>query len=30
VVAGRLEPVGPVVNFTYARSYLARGERISL
>ena len=30
VVAGRLEPVGPIVNFTYARSYLAREERISL
>lgn len=30
VVAGRLEPVGPIVNFTYARSYLARENRISL
>jgi serine/threonine-protein kinase HipA len=30
VVAGRLEPVGPIVNFTYARSYLAREDRISL
>jgi serine/threonine-protein kinase HipA len=30
VVAGRLEPVGPIVNFTYARSYLARDDRISL
>ncbi len=30
VVAGRLEPVGPIVNFTYARSYLAREERLSL
>ena len=30
VVAGRLEPVGPIVNFTYARSYLAREEPLSL
>jgi serine/threonine-protein kinase HipA len=30
VVAGRLEAVGPIVNFTYARSYLGRADRISL
>lgn len=30
VVAGRLEAVGPIVNFTYARSYLDRPHRISL
>jgi serine/threonine-protein kinase HipA len=30
VVAGRLEPVGPLLNFTYARSYLEREDRISL
>jgi serine/threonine-protein kinase HipA len=30
VVAGRLEPVGPIVNFTYARSYLERDEAIPL
>ena len=30
VVAGRLEAVGPIVNFTYARSYLERAEAIPL
>jgi serine/threonine-protein kinase HipA len=30
VVAGRLDAVGPIVNFTYARSYLGRADRISL
>jgi serine/threonine-protein kinase HipA len=30
VVAGRLDPVGPIVNFTYGRSYLERGDAIPL
>jgi serine/threonine-protein kinase HipA len=30
VVAGVLEPAGPIVNFTYARSYLERAEAIPL
>lgn len=30
VVAGRLNPVGPIVNFTYGRSYLEREEAIPL
>lgn len=30
VVAGRLDPVGPIVNFTYGRSYLKREEAIPL
>jgi serine/threonine-protein kinase HipA len=30
VVAGRLDPVGPIVNFTYGRSYLERGNAIPL
>jgi serine/threonine-protein kinase HipA len=30
VVAGRLDPVGPIVNFTYGRSYLEREEAIPL
>ena len=28
VVAGRLDPVGPIVNFTYGRSYLGARGRI--
>jgi serine/threonine-protein kinase HipA len=30
VVAGRLDPVGPIVNFTYGRSYLERENAIPL
>jgi serine/threonine-protein kinase HipA len=30
VVAGRLDPVGPIVNFTYGRSYLERDNAIPL
>jgi serine/threonine-protein kinase HipA len=30
VVAGRLDAVGPIFNFTYARTYLERDDRISL
>lgn len=30
VVAGRLDPVGPIVNFTYGRSYLERKNAIPL
>ncbi|HVD40003.1 MAG TPA: HipA domain-containing protein [Solirubrobacterales bacterium] len=30
VVAGRLDPVGPLVNFTYGRSYLERDDAIPL
>jgi serine/threonine-protein kinase HipA len=30
VVAGRLDPVGPIVNFTYGRSYLEREDAIPL
>lgn len=30
VVAGRLDPVGPIVNFTYGRSYLERGDAMPL
>lgn len=30
VVAGRLDPVGPIVNFTYGRSYLDREDAIPL
>ncbi|MGN6202588.1 MAG: type II toxin-antitoxin system HipA family toxin, partial [Solirubrobacterales bacterium] len=30
VVAGRLDPVGPIVNFTYGRSYLERDDAIPL
>lgn len=30
VVAGRLDPVGPIVNFTYGRSYLERESAIPL
>lgn len=30
VVAGRLDPVGPAVTFTYGRSYLEREDRIPL
>lgn len=30
VVAGRLDPVGPIVNFTYGRSYLDRENAIPL
>lgn len=30
VVAGRLDPVGPIVTFTYGRSYLEREEAIPL
>lgn len=30
VVAGRLDPVGPIVAFTYGRSYLERDEAIPL
>jgi serine/threonine-protein kinase HipA len=30
VVAGRLDPIGPIANFTYGRSYLEREEAISL
>ncbi|MGV1048589.1 MAG: type II toxin-antitoxin system HipA family toxin [Solirubrobacterales bacterium] len=30
VVAGRLDPVGPIVYFTYGRSYLERPDRIAL
>jgi len=30
VVAGRLDPIGPVVSFTYGRSYLERDDAIPL
>jgi serine/threonine-protein kinase HipA len=30
VVAGRLDPVGPIVDFTYGRSYLERADAIPL
>jgi serine/threonine-protein kinase HipA len=30
VVAGRLDPVGPIANFTYGRSYLEREDAIPL
>jgi serine/threonine-protein kinase HipA len=30
VVAGRLDPVGPLVNFTYGRSYLERDDAVPL
>jgi serine/threonine-protein kinase HipA len=30
VVAGRLDPVGPIVNFTYGRTYLEREDAIPL
>ncbi len=30
VVAGRLDPVGPLVTFTYGRSYLEREDRIPI
>ncbi len=30
VVAGRLDPVGPIATFTYGRSYLAREDPIAL
>lgn len=30
LVAGRLDPVGPIVNFTYGRSYLEREDAIPL
>lgn len=30
VIAGRLDPVGPIVNFTYGRTYLERDNAISL
>ncbi|MGN6258375.1 MAG: type II toxin-antitoxin system HipA family toxin [Solirubrobacterales bacterium] len=30
VVAGRLDPLGPIVNFTYGRSYLERDDAIPL
>jgi serine/threonine-protein kinase HipA len=30
VVAGRLDPVGPIVDFTYGRSYLERDDAIPL
>jgi serine/threonine-protein kinase HipA len=30
VVAGRLDPAGPIVNFTYGRSYLEREDAIPL
>lgn len=30
VVAGRLDPIGPIVNFTYGRSYLEREDAIPL
>jgi serine/threonine-protein kinase HipA len=30
VVAGRLDPVGPIVNFTYGRSYLERENAVPL
>lgn len=30
VVAGRLDAVGPIVTFTYGRSYLAREDRVAL
>jgi len=30
VVAGRLEPVGPIITFTYGQSYLEREDRIPL